>query len=305
MARTITAAAAGGSSRNRSILILAAVFGILSAVLVFVFLSSRGGGTNPDQALSPSDGAESVVVMTRTVNVGEKITADMLTTRTFPKGLILPGGATKAEDLVGKVATTPLFEGEQALTAKMTSFDGQNTLAYKVPDGMRAISVQVPHEAWIAAGLVQPGDRVDVLAVLTLMSTDPLTGQEKPNTTAAVIAQDVEVLAVSQTLVKVVPNLDAKKAADASGGTLATDTTATSAVVPTGDPLKAADTYEKAISVTLALPPDLASGVALVDAMKDDVAQYRLMPRQKGDATKLSGATAWTLDDVLAAAKRK
>jgi len=283
---------------------LAAVFGILSAVLVFAFLSGGGGGTSADKALSPSDGAESVVVMTRTVNVGEKITADMLTTRTFPKSLVLPGTATKSEDLVGKVATTPLFEGEQALTAKMTTFDGQNTLAYKVPDGMRAISVQVPHEAWIAAGLVQPGDRVDVLAILTLMSTDPLTGQEKPSTTAAIIAQDVEILAVSQTLVKVVPNVDARKKAAESGGALATDATTTSAPV-SGDPLKDADTYEKAISVTLALPPDLASGVALVDAMKDETAQYRLMPRQKGDSAKLSGASAWTLDDLLSATKKK
>ncbi|MCE7928491.1 MAG: Flp pilus assembly protein CpaB, partial [Chloroflexi bacterium CFX7] len=145
MARSITAVA-GNSSRNRAVLMLAAVFGLLSAVLVFAFLSGQGGGDSADRALSPSDGAESVVVVSRNVNVGEKISADMLTTRTLPKSLVLAGGAAKAEDLVGKVATTPLFAGEQVLLAKVTSFEGQNTVAYKVPDGMRAISVQVPHE---------------------------------------------------------------------------------------------------------------------------------------------------------------
>ncbi len=307
MARSI-AAVAGNSSRNRAVLMLAAVFGLLSAVLVFAFLNGQGGGDSADEALSPTEGAESVVVMTRNVNVGEKITADMLTTRTLPRSLVLAGGSASADNLVGKVATTPLFAGEQVLLAKVTSFDGQNAIAYKVPDGMRAISIQVPHEAWIAAGLIQPGDRVDVLAILTLTEVDPLTGEEKPKITGAVIAEDVEILAMSQVLVKTIPNLDAKKpAADATAGDTgaATGTPGASAPVASGDPLKDADTYEKAISVTLALPPELAAGMAIVDAIKDDVAQYRLMPRQKGDGSKLSGATSWSLDDVLAGLKKK
>ncbi len=307
MARSITAVA-GGSSRNRAVLMLAAVFGLLSAVLVFAFLSGRGDGGSADSALSPSEGAESVVVVSRNVNVGEKITADMLTTRTLPGGLVLAGAAGSADDLVGKVATTPLFAGEQVLLAKVTTFDGQNAIAFKVPDGMRAISVQVPHEAWIAAGLIQPGDRVDVLAILTLTEIDPLTGEEKPKITGAVIAEDVEILAMSQVLVKSVPNLDAKKASSggATGSTDdATGTPAAASAVATGDPLKDAETYEKAVSVTLALSPELAAGIAIVDAIKDDVAQYRLMPRQKGDGTKISGATSWSLDDVLAGLKKK
>lgn len=287
---------------------LAVLFGLLSAVLVFAFLSGQGGGESADEALSPSEGAESVVVMARNINVGEKITADMLTTRTLPKGLVLEGGAANAEELVGKVATTPLFAGEQVLMVKVTSFSGQNTIAYKVPDGMRAISIQVPHEAWIAAGLIQPGDRVDVLAILTLTEVDPLTGEEKPKITGAVIAEDVEILAMSQVLVKTVPNLDAKNSAggaEAGATGQAVGAPATSAPVSSGDPLKDAETYEKAISVTLALPPELAAGMAIVDAIKDDVAQYRLMPRQKGDNSKLSGASSWSLDDVLAGLKKK
>lgn len=300
MARQI-AAATSGSSRNRGVLMLAAVFGILSALLVFAFLSSRGGNTPVDTGL-PAGATESVVVVTRNVNVGEKVTSDMLGLRSYPTGALLPGYVLSKDmaSVVGKVATAPLFEGEQVIQAKVSTYAGQNTLAWKIPDGMRAVSLQVPHEAWIAAGLPQPGDRVDVLGITTLTRRDPVTGQDRPDVVATYIAQDVEVLAIAQSLVATVPNIDTKNAA--TGGAAVPG--GVPAIVPTGKPGEAAPTYEKSISITLALPPDLAAKVALLDAMKHEVAQYRILPRQKGDTTPLTGVQSWTYDDVFTAKKK-
>ena len=300
MARQI-AAATSGSSRNRGVLMLAAVFGILSALLMFAFLSSRGGDTANDTTFA-GGAAESVVVVTRNVNVGEKVTSDMLGLKSYPAGALLTGYVASKDMalLVGKVATAPLFEGEQVITAKVSTYEGQNTLAWKIPDGMRALTLQVPHEAWIAAGLPQPGDRVDVLAITTLMRTDPLTGQERPDVVSGYMAQDVLVLAIAQSLVKTVPNLDSKKAS----GDGAVAAGAAAAVVPSTKPGEAGDTYEKSISITLALPPDLAAKVALVDAMKDDVGQYRILPRQKGDSAPITGTTTWSYDDIFPAKKK-
>ena len=75
MPRTsIASTAAAGSSRNRGVLMLAAVFGILSAALMFAFLNSRGAKDSTlDQALNAGNGAESVLVFTRDVGAGEKI----------------------------------------------------------------------------------------------------------------------------------------------------------------------------------------------------------------------------------------
>ena len=299
MARQI-AAASSGSSRNRGVLMLAAVFGILSALLMFAFLSSRGGDTASDTAL-PGGTAQSVVVVTRNVNVGEKVTSDMLGLKSYPTGALLTGfiPSKDMESLVGKVATAPLFEGEQVIHAKVSTYEGQNTLAWKIPDGMRALTLQVPHEAWIAAGLPQPGDRVDVLAITTLVRTDPLSGQERPDVVAGYMAQDIEVLAVAQSLVKTIPNLDAKKAS--ANGTAAPTGAAAVAVTKPGD---TGETYEKSISITLALLPDLAAKVALLDAMKDDVGQYRILPRQKGDTTQITGTQTWTYDDLFPVRKK-
>ncbi|MEO6398698.1 MAG: Flp pilus assembly protein CpaB [Tepidiformaceae bacterium] len=300
MARQI-AAVSSGSNRNRGVLMLAAVFGILSALLMFAFLSSRGGDSTSDSGFT-GGAAESVVVVTRNVYVGEKVSADMLGLKSYPTGALLVGHIQSKDlsTLVGKVATAPLFEGEQVIEAKVSTYEGQNSLTWKVPDGMRALTLQVPHEAWIAAGLPQPGDRVDVLAITTLVRSDPLTGQERPDVVSGYMAQDVEVLAVAQSLVKTVPNLDAKKAT--AGGTVAPGGSSVGA--PSSKPGETADTYEKSISITLALPPDLAAKVALVDAMKDDLGQYRILPRQKGDSTPITGTTTWSYDDIFPAKKK-
>ncbi len=297
MARSIAATSAG-SNRNRGVLMLAAVFGILSAMLMFAFLNSRGGSgsSSVNSALDAAAGADSVVVVARNIQVGDKITSDMLTMKSLPSAALLPGHAVKAEDLIGKVATAPMFTGEQVVDAKVTTFVGQNTLAYKVPDGMRAVSLQVPNEGWITGGLPQPGDRVDFLAIVSLTRTDPLTGQEKPDVVSGVIAQNVEVLAMSQKLVKTVPKVDSAVPSGAS---------TPAAVATDAKPLDDAATYEKAISVTLALPPDLAAKVSLVDAMKKDVGQWRLLVRQKGDTSELTGATQWTYDDLFSTTKKK
>jgi Flp pilus assembly protein CpaB len=275
---------------------LAAVFGVLSAMLMFAFLSSRGGGSsNANKALTDAGGAESAVIVSQDIPQGTVITGDMLTVQSLPKSAILQGGISDAKDVVGKVATAPLYKGQQLVDRQFTTFVGQNTLAYKVPEGMRAVSLQVPHEAWIVGGLPQPGDRIDFIGITTLSRTDPLTGQDKPDVVAKVIAQNVEVLAAAQTVVKTVPKVDDPANPGATPGAATTPAASNS----DAHPLDTGSTYEKAISVTLALPPDLASEVAIVDAMKDDVGQYRLLLRRTGDTANISGSTLWTLDDIF------
>jgi len=275
---------------------LAAVFGILSSLLMFAFLSSRGGDDAAvNDALSGGAGAKSVVVVgDKPINVGDKITDAMITVKTLPLSALNIEGYFEANDrgsIVGKVATAPLLPNEPVVAARVTTFDGQNTIAWKVPDGMRGLSLQVPHEAWIAGGLPQPGDRIDVLGITTLIKIDPLTGEERPDVISGFVAQDVEVLAISQKLLKSVPNLDAKAKAAANGSTAPSGASAS--------PLEDGETYQESISITLALPPDLAAKVALLDAMEDDTGQYRILPRQKGDSAPISGKSMWSYEDIF------
>jgi len=289
---------------------LAAVFGILSALLMFAFLNSRGGDGGIDSALKADSTATDVVVVARDVQVGQTITSDMLTSASIPTALQITGHFSDSKDIVGKVATAPLYAGEQVIAGKVTTFEGQTTLSYKVPTGMRAISLVVPHEAWITAGLPQPGDRVDVLGITTFTKTDPLTGKDRPDIVAGLIAQDVEVLAVGQHLVKFIPNTDASKngaqAGTASSATGAAPATTGGSEGASKDSAKGSDdTYEKSISVTLALPPDLAAKVAIIDAMKDDEGQFRLIVRRKGEDEPVTGQQAWTMDEAFTFTSKK
>lgn len=294
MARTIAASAAT-SSRNRGVLLLAALFGVLSAGLMFAFLSSRGGESGSVQdTLRDTGQVESVVVLARDVEFGTTITPDMLTTRPVPVSALLPGAATDPTSLVGKVSTTRLYMGEQVIPGKVTTFADQNTLAFKVPEGMRALSLQVPHEAWVNGGLPQPGDRVDVLAITTLMSVDPLTGQEKPEVLSGIIAEDIMVLAAAQSVVKFVPAVET-----VAGEGSDTGAAANASSEPAYRPLGEEGTYESAISITLAVTPEQAARIAIIDAMKDDQGQYRLLTRQQGDRAPIEGTNVWTLDDVF------
>src|SRR4029079_227749 len=179
-------------------------------MLMFAFLNSKGGDDGISQKLGTGEGAESVVVLTRNINAGDKITTDMLGTKTIPAAALVEGHIkdTDAQTLVGQVAVAPMYKDEQVLTSKVSTYEGQNTLTWKVPAGMRALSLEVPHEAWIAAGLPQPGDRVDILGITTFVTTDPLRGVQKPDVIAGYIAQDVEFLAVAQSVVKTVPKVD-------------------------------------------------------------------------------------------------
>ena len=293
MNRTI-AAASSSSSRNKGVLLLAAVFGILSAMLMFAFLNSRGGDDSEvNDQLNSSAGAETVVVVTRDINVGDRITADMLGTKTVPAVALIDGWMkdSDASKLEGQVAVAPMYAGEQVIESKVSTYEGQNTLTWKVPEGMRALGLMVPHEGWIAGGLPQPGDRVDVLGITVLTIADPLTGQERPDLLAGYIAQDVQVLAVSQTVVKTVPKVTSE-----DDETTVSGEPGAQAVVADEE----AGTFEKAISVTLALPPDLVAKVALIDAMEDDVGQYRIVVRQKGDADPISGKTTYSYQDIFA-----
>jgi len=311
VSRVLPSVSMGSASRNRAVLLVAAIFGILSAVLVFAFLNSQSANKTAEggigDALREGQGSQIVVVAVRDIAVGQTIKADMLTTKTMPPSVLLTGAITNENDIVGKVATAPIFVGEQVITAKVTTYEGQNTLAYKVPAGMRALSVMVPHEAWSNAGLAQPGDRIDVLAVTVLEQVDPLTGESRPQVLAGIIAEDVEILAVSQAVIRTIPNTDAKKSSSGGGSSGVTSGEGHSdagVAAPASSPDDEVPTFQEAISVTLAVTPEQAAKILMIDAMGDDAAQYRLITRQKGDTAKLSGAATWTLEDVFQQVRR-
>ena len=263
-----------GGKGQRGVLVLALFLGLLSAVLVFVYLSRSGGGGGE---ASPSGETKAVVVASQDIAAGTRITEDMVRVRDMSADAVVPQALTTTETVVGSVARFPITADEQILSNRVamggiTVASGQKVpLNYIVPEGKRAISISV-EQVVSAGGLVLPGDFVDVIMVADIKSNlPPPLNESKLSMT---ILQNLEVLAVDQTVADVVP--------ESSGdGTTGTDGDGT---VSQRVPIDRPDPNPEATTVTLSVTPSEAQILALAD----EKASLRLSLRPFGDEEQAS-----------------
>lgn len=144
---------------------------------------------------SPEQQVSEVLVLMQDVPRGKMRKPEMLATRKYLTSALPFGGINKMEDAVGRVSTIALRKGvlfENALAPK-GSLAG---LQGMIPDNKRAFMIRTPNVASGLAGLVQPGDHVDVLLTVDHDADDEDTG----GGAVVTLLQDIEVLAVDQHL---------------------------------------------------------------------------------------------------------
>src|SRR3990170_3998177 len=153
-----------GGRTNRALILLGLFLGLVSAALVVVYLSKAdgGGGNVSGGVVTP------VVVASHDIAAGTRVTEEMLTLKPIASDAVLPGAFLKTEEVVGQVTRVPLVSGEQVIPTKVAATGIAITnvenppLAYVIPEGMRAVSVEVSSVIG-ASGLIRPGDYVDVI----------------------------------------------------------------------------------------------------------------------------------------------
>jgi len=114
-----------------------------------------------------------VVIVTRDVPIGSKITPDRLAIRDLPESYVEPRHirATDAQRIVGVRVRTRLEANESILWSDLATSGGEaRDLASLVRPGMRAISIKATATASFD-GLLRPGDRVDVLLTTERVGT--------------------------------------------------------------------------------------------------------------------------------------
>lgn len=185
-----------GRHSNRLLIVVAVVFGLITAVFVYAALSD--GGEEEKVSTGPS-ATMKVVVAERHISARTKITADMLDVKEIPADVGLRGVYSDTTPLVGRLTVQSIEAGEPILPVKLTEEGHEEGLAFVVPPGKRAISVEVSQVIG-AGGLIVPGDYVDVIAVLD----EDEVGRDK----AVTILQNVQVLAVAQNVQDVVAQSD-------------------------------------------------------------------------------------------------
>jgi pilus assembly protein CpaB len=228
---------------GRSLLLLALLFAVIAAVLVFVALNQNDESDKKTAASATTK----VVVATQDISARTTLDAGMLKVADVPTDSVLKGTFSNVDDLDGQVTRYPLVSGEQVTATKIgVQKDDETGLSFVFPQGTRAFSIQVS-EASSAGGLILPGDLVDVIAILD----EDIVGIDK----AVTLVQGVEVLAVAQEAQEPIP------AARPTG------TVTPSAVTGTlGDRPEDVKANPGARTVTLAVTQEQAQLLALVQA---------------------------------------
>ena len=181
------------------------IAGLLVALLFLVLgIRALGRDARDAQAPAPAMAARPVAqvavlaVATRAIETGQTITADMVRNASGDPARF-PAIATPAE-VIGKVATRRVPAGAMIDRA---AIDTATKLAIRVPVGMRAMSIDTTAEIAVA-GLVRPGDRVDVQVVYP--GADAISGARgEGSSRTRTLLQMVPVLAVGETVVGSAP----------------------------------------------------------------------------------------------------
>lgn len=264
-----------GGKGNKGVLAVALLLGLLSAVLVFVYLSQSGG-----EKTAPSGETKAVVVASQDIPAGTRITEDMVQVKNVSADAVVPQALSSTDEVVGSVARFPITADEQILENRVaaggiTVPKGEEIpLAYVVPEGKRAMAIRV-EQVVSAGGLVVPGDYVDIIMVAEIKSDLP-PPLDKTHLSMTIL-QNVEVLAVNQEVAEVVP----ERSDDSGDGTTPEES---DGEVSQRVPIDRPEPNPEATTVTVSVTPSEAQ----ILAMADEKATLRLALRPFGEEEQTS-----------------
>lgn len=179
--------------RTASLLVLALTLGVLAA------FGARGYITGQlaieRERLAPSQRMASLVVAKRDLARGETVGPETMAVREMPEAY-LPAGTVapeRFEAVAGGTILQPMRAGEPLLAAAVAPPDAAGFSA-RVRTGIRAMTISVD-EVNAISGMLQPGDRVDLILSARLPATGatPLAPE-----VARPLMQDLKVLATGR-----------------------------------------------------------------------------------------------------------
>jgi pilus assembly protein CpaB len=158
--------------------------GLLAGYVALVYVSA---GPAPLQAAAPS---RTVVVAARDLPVGTIVLREDVETMEWPGSSIPEGFSTEVGEVVGHGLIVEVRRNEPMLSWKLADKAAGGGLSIVIPEGMRAVSVEVDEVVGVA-GFVLPGTRVDVLVTV-------MPGTDRRQITTRIILQNVRALAADQ-----------------------------------------------------------------------------------------------------------
>jgi len=171
--------------RNKRLIIAlsgAVLCGLIGVTLITRYLSGV-------QAFAKDLG--NVVVARQEIPLGEKIAADHLTLAPIPNGSAPEGIFRNIDQVVGRVAITPIGVRETITTLKLAPEGVGAGLSAVIPEGYRAMTVKVDDIVGVS-GFIMPGSFVDIVAIVVPLGQQ---GGEAQGPISKIVLQNIKVLA--------------------------------------------------------------------------------------------------------------
>lgn len=163
------------------LLVLAVVTGLAAAVYAASWVSQRG-----------NIASTKVVVAAVDIELGSKISPQMLTTSEWPSESVPSDAFKDVSQLQDRVVKAGVLRGEAIVDRKLAPVGTQGGLSAVIAEGKRAMTVRVNDVVGVA-GFALPGNFVDVMLNA---QQDRAGGQ--PNQISMTVLEQVLVLAVAQ-----------------------------------------------------------------------------------------------------------
>ena len=188
---------------NKKLLIAAVVVGLFAAFLVY--LHGQRTQQEVDKVLA---NPQRIIVAATDIPAGTPLREDNITTREVP-GQFLPANPLLAQDVniyLDQPVSQDIDAGAMMLTSYFAVTRSARTLSGRVPTDERAMTIAVDAISGVG-GLLQPGDRVDILGTFPVGQRDELipeaSGGESIGYVTMSLLQNVTLLAVGQNIADV------------------------------------------------------------------------------------------------------
>jgi pilus assembly protein CpaB len=169
--------------RNKRLIIAltgAVICGLVGVMLVTRYLSNV-------QQFTKDLG--NVVVAKEEIPLGAKITTEQVAFTQIPNGSVPEGAFRKLDEVVGRVAITPIGLRETITNMKLAPAGTGAGLSAVIPEGYRAMTVKVDDVVGVS-GFIMPGSFVDVVAIITPVAQAGANGP-----ISKIVLQNIKVLA--------------------------------------------------------------------------------------------------------------
>lgn len=165
-------------------IIIAVLLGLVAVVLASQWLTQQ-----------TTANVSSVVVARIDVDLGSKLSSEMLRTIPWPSGNTPSGAISDPTILEGRVLKVSIQRDEPVLESKLAPLGTKGGLSAVVAEGKRAITVRVNDVVGVA-GFALPGNYVDILVNTT--DDSKTVSANKDQTISKTVLEHIMVLAVAQ-----------------------------------------------------------------------------------------------------------